>query len=286
MKPLYKSPEAREAIMALYDEKLADLKVSYKEIDVETNFGRTRVIHCGNPKGRTMVMFHGINIGSPLTIEALQGLCDRYNIYAIDTVGQATKSAERPINMKDNSYAYWADEVLSGLNIKTAIFIGASYGAFILQKLITERPERAEECVFIVPSGFVNGELWQTFTDLTLPLMKFMLFQKDEHLKAFLRSFLPAEDEFMYRLNKELLTGCNIDYRRPGLLKESDVKDFNQPVYFIVASDDIFFPGPKVIKRGKELFKNIQGIHTLQDTKHIPTKKTYYEICDKIKSWI
>ncbi len=95
----------------------------------------------------------------PLTIGAVKELRKEYLLIAIDTIGQATKSDETVLNIKDDSYAIWADEVLDKLNITSANFIGISYGAYILQKLITHRPKKVTKCVFVVPSGLVNGAI-------------------------------------------------------------------------------------------------------------------------------
>ena len=119
------------------------------------------------------MLFHGYNAGGPLTLEAVIELMDTYCFYAIETVGQATKSDETTINIKDNSFAIWADEVLNGLQISCANFIGISYGAFILQKLITYKPNKVSSCIFVVPSGIVTGNAWKSITKLTLPFLRY-----------------------------------------------------------------------------------------------------------------
>ena len=286
MKSIYKSEKAKEEIMSLYDEKLSSLSIDYTELDIETQFGRTRVIKTGNPKGKPIVLFHGINAGAPLTLEAVIGLREDYQLFAIDTIGQATKSAETVLNIKDDSYAVWADQVIEKLNILNVNYIGISYGAFILQKLITHKPKSVEKCIFVVPSGLVNGQLWPSLTKLSFPLIRFMITKKDNHLKSFLKAFVPTNDEFMFRMQKALLLGVNIDYRRPTLLKKKDVQNFLKPVFLIEASDDIFFPGKDAEKRSKEIFQTLKEVYFLKDTKHMPSKETYPEIQMKIREWI
>jgi pimeloyl-ACP methyl ester carboxylesterase len=262
------------------------LQINYEEIDVTTSFGRTRVIKTGNENGSPIVLFHGINAGAPLTIEAVQGLCNDFLLFAIDTIGQATKSEENRINIKDQSYAIWADEVLEHFNLQHATFIGISYGAYILQKLITHRPDKVGKCIFVVPSGLVNGKIVATIKKLTFPLLRYAITKSDTHLKSFIKSFVPEHDDFMFRLQKALLTGLNMDYRRPTLLRASDVKHFTNPVFLIVSDDDVFFPGIEAITRAKGLFKNIKGTYILSNCKHMPGKERYPEIQQVIKSWI
>jgi pimeloyl-ACP methyl ester carboxylesterase len=286
MKSLYKSEQSKAAIMSLYDEKLKSLQIEYQEIDVKTRFGRTRVLKTGNSNGKLIVVFHGINAGAPLTLEALKDLRKDYLLYVIDTIGQATKSDENRINITDNSYALWVDDVLGQLNIKEANFIGISYGSYILQKLISHYPEKVTKCIFVVPSGLVNGKFWVSMKQLTFPLLRFLVTKKDVHLKAFTRAFVPEDDSFMFRLQKELLTGLNMDYRRPKLLQKKDVERFKNPVYMIVADDDIFFPGDAAVKRAQQLFNNLFDVHVVSNCKHMPKLSSYPEIQQKIALWI
>jgi hypothetical protein len=68
---------------------------------------RTRVVKTGNKDGNIVFLFHGINAGAPLTLEAVKELGKDYLLFAIDTIGQATMSDENRINIEDNSYALW-----------------------------------------------------------------------------------------------------------------------------------------------------------------------------------
>lgn len=286
MSTIYKSQEAKQNIHQLYEEKLASLNIPYQEIDVQTSFGRTRIIKTGNQEGKKIVLFHGINAGAPLTIEAVKGLAQNYCLIAVDTLGQATKSDETILDINDNSYALWADEVLEQLQIQAASFIGVSYGAYILQKLICYKPDRVQQCIFVVPSGLVNGKAWPSFTKLSLPLMRYMITKKDQHLSAFIKNFVPEGDDFMFRLQKALLLGVKIDFRRPQLLQAKEIAHFDKPVYMIVADNDIFFPGDAATRRAQEIFKNLKEVHILKDCKHMPSVDTYPEIQAKIAAWI
>jgi hypothetical protein len=77
-----------------------------------------------------------------------------------------------------------------------------------------------------------------------------------------------------------------MDFRRPILLKASEVEQFKAPVYMLVSNNDVLFPGPAAVKRAKKIFKNLKDVHTQKNSKHIPGKENYPEIQQKIKSWI
>ena len=286
MASIYKNKKAKTDLMNLYDKKLKELKIDVTNIDVDTKFGKTRVVKTGNSKGKRIVMFHGYNAGAPITLEAIKGVLDKYCFYVVETLGQATKSEETIINIKDNSFALWANEVLEELEIKKANVIGISYGAFIVEKLMIYKPHRLEKCILVVPSGIVNGNIWESTKKLTFPLIRWNITKKEKHLKSFLSAFVPVEDDFLYEMLSLILKGVKLDTRIPKLLKPQEVENFKAPVYIIAARNDIYFPGEKIAKRSKELFSNLKEVFLLENSKHMPSKDSYSIIQKKIVEWI
>jgi pimeloyl-ACP methyl ester carboxylesterase len=286
MKNLYKSVHAKARIMELYEQKLDSLYIPYSEQDIATSFGRTRVIVTGKENGQPIVLFHGIHAGSPLTLEAVKPLHDSYRLYAIDTIGQATKSEETQINIHDESYAVWAAEVMDGLGLSQAVGIGVSYGAFILQKLITHFPKKVTKCIFVVPGRLVNGHVGASLVKLTFPLLRYLITRKDAHLQSFIKAFVPNNDTFQFQLQKALLSGVYMDYRRPVLLKKEDVAHYEGPVYCVVADHDVFFPGEAALRRAREVFRNFSGYCVLQQCKHMPDSAWFPEINQQIGEWM
>ncbi|GAB5555493.1 MAG: hypothetical protein Sapg2KO_50840 [Saprospiraceae bacterium] len=286
MASIYKNNKAKTDLMNLYDEKLKSLQIDYTNIDVNTKFGRTRVVKTGNSMGEKIVLFHGFNAGAPLTLEAVKGILGEYCFYVIETIGQATKSEERVMNIKDDSFALWVDEVLEKLELEKVNVIGISYGAFIVEKLITHKPERIEKCVLVVPSGIVNGDIWNSTKKLTFPLIRWKITKSEKHLKSFLNAFAPDNDDFLYRMLSVMMKGIKLDTRIPKLLKPFEIENFKAPVYIIAAKNDVYFPGEKIVKRSKELFSNLKEVYLLENSKHMPSKDSHPIIQQKIKEWI
>lgn len=286
MKSIYKNNQAKIDLMNLYDQKLDQLQIDYTNIDVESSFGRTRVVQCGNPSAKKIVMFHGYSAGSPITIEAVKGLLDKYCFYVIETVGQVTKSDETVLDINDDSFARWASEVLMKLGLSRVNVIGISYGAFIVQKLMVHQADLIEKCVLVVPSGIVNGNFWESTKKLTFPLIRWKITQKESHLKSFLSAFVPNDDAFLNKMLSLIMKGVKLDTRIPKLLKAQQVEHFKAPVYIIASKKDIYFPGDKIAKRSKALFSNLKEVHLLENSKHMPSKSSYTLIQKKIGEWL
>lgn len=283
---IYKSEAAKAEIMRLYDAKLAACNIETEDLYVDTFAGKTHILATGAAHLPPLVVLHGINAGAPLALEAIRGLNQYYRIYGVDTVGQATKSAETRLPLHDTSYGKWLDEVMEGLGLKKAPVIGISYGAFLLQRLMMHAPERIEKGIFVVPSGFVNGPFWKSMRRLSLPLMRFLWTKQERDLLRFLDAYLLTKDPHSVAMQKALLLGVKMDYRRPPLLQAKDVERLNAPVYGIFADDDIFFPGDKALERCQSIFKNFKDFYILKNSKHIPDQARYGEIEGVIKGWL
>jgi pimeloyl-ACP methyl ester carboxylesterase len=283
---IYKSESYKTEIMRLYDVRLKACNIDYEEFYLDTFAGKTHVIVTGGASSPPLIVLHGINAGAPMAIEAIKGLNKAYRIYAIDTVGQATKSAETRLGMNDDGYARWINETMNKLNIQKAVFIGVSYGAFLLQKLMTFYPDKISKGIFVVPSGFVNGPFLKSMQKLTFPLIRFLSTKTEKSLVKFMNAFYSEIDTLSIAFQKNVLLGVKVDYRRPTLVTEKEVKGLKAPVYAMVADNDIFFPGNKTLEKVKSIFPNFKGSYTLKNTKHIPAAHNYVEIEYQIKKWL
>jgi pimeloyl-ACP methyl ester carboxylesterase len=285
---IYKKPIYKQNLMSLYDKKLHSFvkEGEYEELNIETFAGNTHIIVRGNKDLPPVVIFHGIHAGAPVALEAMQDLYKKYCIYAVDTIGQATKSDEMTLDFKNNEYGKWASEVLEKLNLQNVPIIAISYGAFILNELIKVSPQKIKKAIYIVPSGFANGDFLPSFFRLSIPLFKFHFTKKEEHLVKFMDAFFTTKDKHWIEVQKNILLGVKMDYRRPPLLSEKDTQNFDAPVFGIIAENDVFFPKEKAILQMKKVFTDLREIYILKDAKHIPDISRYDEIVDKIEKWL
>lgn len=275
---IYKTATAKATILDLYQQKLDSLVINYTSQTIKTTVGDTNVIIAGEAHLPPLVLFHGINAGVPMALEAIQQLSNQYCIYGIDTIGQTNRSAETRLPLKGDSYGKWIIEVLDGLQIKSAAFVGVSYGAYLLQRLIAYAPQRIQKAIFVVPSGFANGSILPSITKLMLPLNKFNKSKKEEDLINFMDAFYETKDDYSKAFQRAVLLGVHMDMRRPPLISTRDTKDFDAPVYILGVDNDIFFPIQKVIKKANKVFKASPTVKILPNAKHVPDQKDYAKI--------
>jgi len=155
---IYRSEEARDRLMEIYDDLLARWPVPYEEIDLETSYGTVHVIASGPQDGEPVLLLHAS--GATATswgwnIEALGG----YRAYAIDHIGEVNKSrlasTERfPKTIEEITGLY--AEIADLLGVERSILIAGSNGGFIAMNYTIRYPERVSKLILTGPMGLTK----------------------------------------------------------------------------------------------------------------------------------
>jgi pimeloyl-ACP methyl ester carboxylesterase len=146
--PVYKTKEDRDAVMALYQEFLINWKVPYREIDVDTSFGKTHVIRTGTGKNkRNFVIISGNGSNSSIIPPILLRDYQDFNIFLIDVPGQPGKSRPTKLPKNGKEFSDWLNESFKALHIDKASVLGLSLGGWMLQSFLNYHPDRIEKFI-------------------------------------------------------------------------------------------------------------------------------------------
>ena len=85
MRTIYKSEKGKEEILNLYDSQLSRLTTPWKDVYVDTSFGKTHIIETGNASGEPLMFFHGGNSTSAYTLLTLDFIMRDFHIYNNNT---------------------------------------------------------------------------------------------------------------------------------------------------------------------------------------------------------
>ena len=152
---IYRSEEARDRLMQIYDDLLARWPVPYEEFDLDTLYGTVHVIASGPEDGVPAMLLHAS--GATATswgwnVEALDG----YRVYAIDHIGEVNRSQlastdrfPQTINEITGLYA----EIADLLGVDRSIVIAGSNGGFIAMNYAIRYPERVSKLILTGPMG-------------------------------------------------------------------------------------------------------------------------------------
>lgn len=270
MKSIYKSAAARAKILALYDRQIRELHIPYKDIYVETSFGKTHLILCGDERKPPLLVFHGGNATTAYNLKYCSFLLPHFHIYAVDTIGHPGKSAETSLSPFSQAYGKWAKEVIEKLGYRQMACFGGSFGAGILVKLMCAAPNLVSQSVLLVPAAIQNAPSVKSI-NMLFPMCMYLLTHSE---KWFIKCILPmaVREE---NISKDILetAKCSIDNAKiksimPQNERKSALQKYKNPVLVMAAEKDCLFPAAGVLHRAKAVWRQSR-CYLLRDRGHI-----------------
>ncbi|MGY5865877.1 MAG: alpha/beta hydrolase [Candidatus Thorarchaeota archaeon] len=265
---IYKSEQGKKEVLQLYDKLLAEITIPLQRLRIDTRFGETHVIKLGNHDGPPLFTFHGGNSLNPYDLKNLLPLSKDYCIYAPDTIGHPGYSAETRLSPKNLEYGEWALDLLDGLDIVKANFIGPSFGGGILARLATIAPERIQSAIFVVPTGFVKSSLTTMLTKLVVPMMIYMIAPSEKRLERVVEQLADELDPDLLAITELVFKHVKTERDMPRPAKKDEFAQLQAPVMLITAERDVLNPGREIIERGKEIIPNLVEYECLENVPH------------------
>ena len=270
MKSIYRNEKSKNAILALYDRQIKELQVPYEDIYVETIYGETHLIECGNFTGKPLLVFHGGNATTAYNLGYCKFLLNNFHIYAVDTIGHPGKSAEISLSSYNQDYGKWVISVIRALGYDSMACFGGSFGAGILVKAMCVSSELIERSALIVPSAIKNAPTYKSI-NMAFPMIMYWLTHKEEW---FIKCILPMAIEKANIAQDILITArCSIDNVKikstmPQNEKAKSLSKYHNPVLVMAAEKDCLFPAKQVLPQVRKVWK--QSItYLLKDRGHI-----------------
>jgi pimeloyl-ACP methyl ester carboxylesterase len=149
----FKTPEGQAAFLAAYDAAMKLWPVSYEEMEVPSRFGMTHVIASGPKDAPPLVLLHGYMATSTMWAPNIADFSKEYRVYAIDVMGQPSKSIPTEPIRNPEDYAAWLAATLDGLHLDRVVLVGMSYGGWLALNFAIAAPERLQKLVLLSPGG-------------------------------------------------------------------------------------------------------------------------------------
>lgn len=284
---MFRTPEARDRMVAWADRFEANLAVPFERFEVATSFGETRGLIAGPPDAPPLVVLHGALASSAHVLPQLGPLVESRRIIAIDVIGQSPRSADCRLDLDDDSYARWFWEVADALKLDTFDLLAVSWGGFVGVKAALSSPERIRKLVLVAPAGIVNGSAWKGFTKMGWPMMKYIKSPSDKNLQRVLEPLFTTRDPEWEQFFGQAIRDYRLDMRIPPLWKPAQTSGFKKPVLVLGADQDLSFPGDKLTRRARELFPQAETV-LLENCKHCPpfTEEFRAMLAGKIEAFL
>ena len=255
MKTIYRSDKGKEEIIKLYDSQLSRLGTPWKDVYVNTSFGKTHIIETGNLTGEPLLVFHGGNATTAYNLLACDFIMNDFHIYAVDMVGHPGKSAETSLSAKGYDYGKWVSEVIDALKYDRISLFGGSFGAGVIAKTMCVCPDKIKRVVLYVPSGIKNAPAIKS-ASMMMPMIAYWITGKDKWLKKCMLPMAITEDNItddIYETAKLSIDHIKVKTGMPGNVGGEMMKKCSAPTLVMAAEKDCLFPGKGVIERAQEI---------------------------------
>ena len=271
----YKNENSRKWLETWLRDVLRTNNLDYERAEVETFLGKTSVLAKNHerkdlepliflPGGRTCGIFWDIN-------NNLAPLYDDFRIYLIDVNGQPGLSDGDAPKIDSEGYGRWLKELVAGLGLSQANFVGASFGGSLIMKLGEVDDGLIKRAVMCNPAGFVNisihpRNIFYLLMPLVFPSRKTVMNFLDKIALhpgfAFDSQKREQLAEFILYTNMSFQMGAE----NPRPFADETLKKLNAPSYLILDRDDVFIPQQKTAQRAAKLLPNL--IETVWLEKH------------------
>ncbi|NET03454.1 MAG: alpha/beta hydrolase [Merismopedia sp. SIO2A8] len=263
----FRSPEAKERFLTIYDARAQKWPIPSETTIVETSYGQTFVRISGPGEGSPVVLLHGYSENSLNWLPNIEDLSQSYRTYAIDTICDPGRSVYTKLLKSADDFTTWLDELFDGLGLDRGInLIGLSYGGWLTSQYALRFPQRLNKIVFMAPGGIAPFS-WK-FITFGMLLSAFQ-FRSEYLFKRFTRwmfeDFLElhenGETEFDEWFNF-LYLGMQCHKRQPvvftKVLTDEELSRLQMPTLFLVGENEIIYSVEKTIARLQKVAPNIQ----------------------------
>ncbi|MER7130331.1 alpha/beta fold hydrolase [Streptosporangium saharense] len=150
---IYKSETGEHTLLDHYRRVLDAWPVPAEHVRVPTREGETFVVVSGPREAPPVVLLHGSGANTSMWRGDTVTWSQYFRTYAVDLVGEPGLSAPSRPALDSDAVSLWLDDVLEGLGITGAAFVGMSLGGWTALDYAVRRPERVTRLALMCPGG-------------------------------------------------------------------------------------------------------------------------------------
>lgn len=269
MTNVFKTEESRDMIRSRYNQILSNFP--FKQLYVETSFGKTFILESGDSGNPPLILLHGSCSNSAFWFGEISMLSNMFHVLAVDIIGEAGNSEEIRLDVNKDGYADWLKEVLYALSIEKAIVMGNSLGSWMALKFSVKYPDCVSKLILIAPSGLSeqNADFIERAKNAALKNESLSLDSSVTQGNA-----MPKEVEEFINL---ILWGYNPITEELPIFTDEQIARLVMPVLYIAGKNDIIIDTVSAAQRLSKLIANAE-VHVLENTGHIVLNSLEYVI--------
>jgi len=147
----FRTQADQEKYFKAYDTSLALWTIPFTKKYIDTSFGKTHLIICGDSNNKPLVLLHAASCGATIWYKNVETLSKKYCIYAIDLITESSKSILAKKISTPSENANWLNEVFDKLHFDKFYLCGLSIGGWTAANYASAYPNKVEKLILLSP---------------------------------------------------------------------------------------------------------------------------------------
>jgi pimeloyl-ACP methyl ester carboxylesterase len=252
----FRSEQAKEEYLALYDLRAKRWPVASEPRMVETSYGQTFVRISGAAGAEPLVLLPGAGVNSLMWEPNIEALSARFRTHAVDDISGFGRSVcTRPIK-SSGDFVSWLEELFTALGLGDRIHLmGLSYGGWLTSQYALRFPQRLTKTVWLAPAATVLPLRLQFYIRMVLSGLH-------RRLVASMLNWVFEDslrkDESSRRMVAEAIGDMQTAMRCfapkrggafPTVLTDQDLRSLQVPTLFLVGEHEKIYSAQKAVRR-------------------------------------
>lgn len=271
----FRTIESQNKYFDTYDRSLELLSAPIITKYVKTSFGTSHVVCSGDEKKMPLVLLHAASCGSPIWYQNIPFWSKDYCIYAIDLIGESSKSILTKKLKTSLDNAKWLNETICGLNLDKIFLCGLSIGGWTAANYAGFYPGMVSKLILLSPVQ-TFAKMYHTYF---IKIMKMGFNPTRENVENYIgwgsAKEAPLPDSIIEQFTLSVMNmNSNISF--PKWIKKEHLLKLTMPVLIMFGENEFAFPVPKAIKRAETVINNLE-LEIVQGASHLlPVSKPDY----------
>jgi pimeloyl-ACP methyl ester carboxylesterase len=259
----FKTPEGEAEYLAAYNAALKLWPVPYEEIEIPGRFGSAHIIVSGPKNAPPLVLLHGYMATSTMWAPNIVDLSKNYLVYAIDVMGQPSKSIPDAPIRDAADYVAWLSATLNALNLNRISLVGMSFGGWLALTYTVAAPERVQRLVLLSAGGFLP-----IAKEFSLRGMLMVFFPTRFTVNSFMHwaGFTDRPDanarpvlELMYLGMKHFRMPKDTVRVAANPLSDEELRAMHVPTLLLMGDHEVLYDATTALARARRLIPHFQG---------------------------
>lgn len=263
----FRTIENQERYYAVYDESLKLVSVPYTEVYVTTSYGDSHVLCCGNQENPPLVLLHAASCGSVIWYQNLAAWSAQYCVYAIDLIGESSKSILTKKLKTPQENANWLQETIAALGLDHIYLCGLSIGGWAAANYAGFYPAHVIKLVLLSPV--------QTFARMHssyfIKIMRMGFHPTRENVERYIgwggAKEEPLPDSIIEQFTLSVMN-MNANASFPSWLKKAHLKQISQPVLVLFGEQEFAFSIAKAKRRAMAVISDLE-LDCIRNASHL-----------------